>query len=305
MDLSVVVPTYNQAAVLSDCLSALAEQSLRAEQYEVIVVDDASTDGTPAAVQRFAGGPMDLRLTRLETNRGRSAARNAGIRASRGEIVVFLDSDVVVGPEFLKIHLAAHRRHGPSTLTRGPVVSVPSAALASRRRPPRVAASPAYLDTANAAVPKANLMAAGLFDEGFPGYGWEDVDLGQRLKRLGVRRVFCREAVGWHVQPPPDPDDVPGLLEKEHARARSAAYLLRKNASLEVRWLVQWTAFHRALYWLAAGGGRLRADRAVRMAMGMRRAGLDAAAMLIVRAALNHEYLEHLRRDLRGDVVLA
>ena len=305
MELSVVIPTYNQATLLIHCLEALTRQTLPSGGYEVVVVDDGSTDDTPAILARFQDGPMRLRSIRINANRGRSAARNAGIRDARGTIIVFLDSDVIVDPGFLAAHLEAHRGHGLRTLTRGPVVHVTSPERASRARPPRVAASPAFLDAANAGVARTTLLEAGLFDEAFPGYGWEDFDLGQRLKRLGVRRVFCPEAVAWHLQPLPQPGDLNALLRKERERARSGAYFLRKNPTLETRWLVQWTALHRAVYWAMAVGGWLRPERALGVASRMRQSGKEALGHLILRAALNQHYLELLRQELRGDVVLA
>jgi len=305
MDLSVVIPTFNQADLLPHCLEALTRQTLRPAQYEVVAVDDGSTDETPTVLARFQDGRINFRWIRFEANRGRSAARNAGIGEARGSVIVLLDSDILIGADFLATHLGAHHRHGPPTLTRGPVVPVPNAAIAPRVRPPRFAASPAFLDTANAAVARAKLLEAGLFDEAFPGYGWEDFDLGQRLKRLGVRRVFCPAAIAWHVQPPPELGDLAVLLRKERERARSGAYFLRKNPTLETRWLVQWTALHRAVYWVMAVGGGLRPDRALGLASRMRRSGAEAVGHLILRAALNRHYLECLRQELQGDVVPA
>lgn len=305
MELSVVIPTYNQAALLARCLEALSQQTLQPGTYDIVVVDDGSRDETPEVIRQFQNGPIPVRTLRFEANRGRSATRNAGIRAAAGPLIVFLDSDVLVGPNFLATHLHAHRLRGPGILSRGPVVIVAGPELAGRVRPPRFAASPAFLDTANAAVGRSLLLEAGLFDEAFPGYGWEDFDLGQRLKRLGVRRIFCPQAVVWHVQAPPQPNHLPELLRKESERARSAAYFLRKSPRVETRWLIQWTAVHRAVYWLASAGGRLRPDRAAGLAEWLRRAGLEGGAYLLLRAALNQHYVKCLQGELRSNAVLA
>lgn len=295
MELSVVVPTYNQAALLRECLTRLLAQSLAPEAYEVIVVDDGSPDDTPEVVR--AAGPR-VRHIRFQTNRGRSAARNAGIEQARSPVIVFIDSDVMVRPSFLRAHLAMHRRHGPRTLSRGPVVLVPSVDAAAEAGVPRLAASPAYLDTANAGVGKQQLQRAGMFDEQFPGYGWEDFELGMRLRHLGVRRVFSREAAAFHVQPSPDPDDVEALLRKEEARARSAAYFYRKAPGLRTRLLIQSTALHRAVYWAMAAGGALSARGAARLARGLERRGMPGLAQVALRSGLNRHYLIHLGREL-------
>ncbi|WP_254768927.1 glycosyltransferase family A protein [Salinilacihabitans rarus] len=95
---SVVVPTYNRAAVLPRAIDSVLEQTFR--DFELVVVDDGSTDETDAVVDDYA----DDRVTLLshETNRGPSAARNSGIDAAEGEFVSFLDSDDELKPTFLE-----------------------------------------------------------------------------------------------------------------------------------------------------------------------------------------------------------
>lgn len=88
---SVIIPTYNRAVLLGQALDSVVTQEGAGEQFdmEVIVVDDGSTDATPEVVRRYSG----VQYIRLETHRGASATRNAGIRASRGIYVSFLDDD--------------------------------------------------------------------------------------------------------------------------------------------------------------------------------------------------------------------
>ncbi|NDJ54417.1 MAG: glycosyltransferase, partial [Chloroflexi bacterium] len=87
---SMVVAVYNGANTISDCLNTLAQQDYPAERYEVIVVDDGSTDDTAALVAQYP-----VRLIQLGENQGRIQARNAGVRAARHERVVLVDSRVV------------------------------------------------------------------------------------------------------------------------------------------------------------------------------------------------------------------
>jgi GT2 family glycosyltransferase len=291
MDLSVVIPTYNQADLLKESLRSLVDQSLLTDAYEIIVVDDGSTDHTATVLREF--GPP-VRVVRLPTNRGRSAARNAGIREASAPLIVLIDSDIVVRRDFLASHLAAHRREGPGMLSRGPVVDVDTTAQARNGPVPRLAPSPAYLTTANAAVEKEALVRAGLFDEAFPGYGWEDFDLGFRLKRLGIRRVFCKEAVAFHVEPQDRAQDVAALLRKEEARARSGVYFCRKRARFETRLLVQATPVHRFLYWLQTGGGMVTPNKVATVRSALRRIGWDRLAHLVLRGVLNRHYLQTL-----------
>src|SRR3990172_9225377 len=129
---SVVIPAYNQAATLRRTPDTLGQQRLAPHLYEVIVVDDGSTDETAAVVHRRSAEDQRIHLLQHERNRGRSAARNTGVRAARGGIVVLIDSDIVVRPDFLEHHLDAHRRSDRAVLCRGPVVDIPDGRLPDR-----------------------------------------------------------------------------------------------------------------------------------------------------------------------------
>jgi glycosyltransferase involved in cell wall biosynthesis len=300
-DVSVVVPTYNQSALLAECLRSLANQTLAGDRYEIVVVDDGSTDATPDVI-RQAGARV--RGVRLATNRGRSAARNAGVEQARADLIVFTDSDVVVRPDFLAWHVQTHQRHRTEIVSRGPVILVPDVTSASRARIPRVAASPAYLDTANAGLKRATLRKAGMFDEHFPGYGWEDFELGMRLKRLGIQRVFSARAAAFHIQPPLNGNALGELLRKEEARARSAVYFYRKVPGLETRLLIQATPLHRGLYWLLSAGGLLTPANVPRLSNRLRKSGLASLAFLALRGVLNRHYIQSLRGEFRRNAAL-
>lgn len=302
--LSVVVPAFNRAGLVRACLAALRRQTLPPDRYEVVVVDDASTDETPQVVSRLADGER-VRLVRQPENRGRAAARNRGVREARAPLVVFVDSDVLVRPDFLAHHLDAHTRAGRPVLVRGPVAVIPEIPPGAGNGwlplPPRLLApSPAYLDTANASLPREELLAAGLFDEGFRAYGWEDVDLGFRLQRRGLPRVFRREAVAYHVQPAPTPQRFAEMARKEEERAASALRLLRKYPGWRTRFLVQQTPLHRLAYFLLAGGGVLNAATAPAVAARLRGLSLTTLEHLVLRAALNRHYLAALDRPARA-----
>ena len=101
---SVIIPTYNRGSALEVCLSAVT--ALDDSDYEVIVVDDGSTDGTEERVRtRFPG----VRFFRLEENQGPAAARNRGLREAAGGILAFTDDDCVPPRDWLRRHLAHHR----------------------------------------------------------------------------------------------------------------------------------------------------------------------------------------------------
>jgi glycosyltransferase involved in cell wall biosynthesis len=295
MQLSVVIPTYNQAGLLRHCLQSMVGQTLSPATFEIIVVDDGSTDRTREVIEEFRPRVAPLHLS---TNRGRSAARNAGVDLARAPVVVFTDSDVAVRPDFLHWHLDTHRAHGPGVLCRGPVVLVHRLDDDLTRPLPSVLGSPAFLDTANASLEKSALLETGGFDESFPGYGWEDFELGMRLKRSGIRRIFRPEAVAFHIQPEIEQDTLDILLRKEAERARSAAHFLQKHPLAETRLLIQATPAHRALYWLLAAGGMLTPSTALHVAHRLQRWRLRGVAHVILRMALNWRYAEFLKSEL-------
>ena len=102
MDISVVIAAHNQCDRLRLVLSGLAVQSFSEGQFEVIVVDDGSTDGTGDFLRNYEQIPM--KVIPLNTNVGRCRARNIGIAEARGDLVAFLDGDALPGPDWLAQH---------------------------------------------------------------------------------------------------------------------------------------------------------------------------------------------------------
>jgi glycosyltransferase involved in cell wall biosynthesis len=99
-EVSVLVPTFNQERYLGRCLRSLMAQSLERDRFEIIVIDDGSTDGTALVVQSFI---EEVRLLRFDQNRGLPAALNAGLEAASGEFSIRVDSDDYVNADFLKV----------------------------------------------------------------------------------------------------------------------------------------------------------------------------------------------------------
>jgi GT2 family glycosyltransferase len=227
--LSVVIATRNRAEVLARALDSLAEQR-DAPPFEVIVVDNGSTDATAANVNARANGPAAPRyLYVTEPNRG--LARNAGIAAAQGELIVFVDDDVWLPPNFLAAHAAAHANPGEWAVS-GPILNV--ASYDERPKPSFLNYSNAFLCTCNVSVPRAALQAVGGFDARFNLYGWEDTELGLRLRRSGVRRAFAWGGYLYHVKPP-EIESLDTLAQKARERALMAVRLLEKDAGLRTR----------------------------------------------------------------------
>src|SRR5947207_2978022 len=107
-DLSVIIPTHNRAALLSECLRALEAQSAPRDAFEVLVLDDGSTDETRRMLE---GRPFDLRLrSYFRPHGGANAARNHGAAAAAGRLLLFLGDDMLAAPDLVAAHLGAHAR---------------------------------------------------------------------------------------------------------------------------------------------------------------------------------------------------
>ncbi|MDR7434014.1 MAG: glycosyltransferase [Armatimonadota bacterium] len=298
-ELSVIVPAYNRARIIRHCLKALCHQTLEKDRYEVVVVDDASTDETPVVVGAFASsGPCKIRYLRRGERGGPGAARNTGILQAQGWLVVFVDSDVIVTPGFLEEHLRLHEENG--IVGRGPVILVPTLDGQFPRRARLIDLSTNFLDTANASVRKDHLLQAGLFDEGFSFYGWEDLDLGMRLHRLGLRKRTSRRAIAYHLQPPLTAQRMPELIAKEQERARNAVRFYRKYPCFLSRVTIQRTLLHRAIAWALSGGGTLTPDTALPVLEALERRGWKTLHFLVMRGVLNRVYLEALEEAWRS-----
>ena len=227
--LSVVIATRNRADFLARALDSLAAQR-DAPAFETIVADNGSSDATAEIVAARANGACVVRRVFVaEPNRG--AARNAGIEAAEGETVVFVDDDVWLPVGFLAAHARAHRLSAPLAVS-GPILNVPS--YETRPRPSLLNYSNAFLCTCNVSIQRAALLAVNGFDTRFDLYGWEDTELGLRLRRSGVRRAFAWEAYLYHIKPPHS-ETLETLANKAAERAQMAARLLEKDRSLRIK----------------------------------------------------------------------
>jgi glycosyltransferase involved in cell wall biosynthesis len=238
LDVSVVVPTYNKLPLVLQTLDGLERQEVPPDSFEVVVVDDASSDGTSEALQNLKR-PYGLNVLRHERNRGRAVARNSAIRAAKGRIVVFLDDDMETSPRFLTSHIAAHRQNHKLVVI-GNVKTHPRAngSAVSRYLDTRGAQKIRtrsdlpfrYFSTNNSSVAKEHLEAVGLFDEEFSTYGFEDVEIAARLSRdRGLRFVFSEEASTLHLHKHTLEDF---LRKKVLAGESSLKLLLRKHPDL-------------------------------------------------------------------------
>ena len=238
--ITVVIPTYNRVDTLQHVIPSLLRQDVRADRYEIVVADSNSDDGTAQYLASVS--TQHARVRHLPgAYTGRAMARNAGIAAARGAIVMFTDADIIAAPDLLARHLARHDERDDIAVV-GLELQVASLAeyerlraFPSERRPlhpdSRRRLSWLYFLTGNASVRKRDLDRVGRFDESFTGYGHEDLELGYRLERAGVAIVYEPRAVDYHWHPVPYAEQ----KEKMALAGRSTVRFFRKHRSFAVR----------------------------------------------------------------------
>jgi glycosyltransferase involved in cell wall biosynthesis len=270
---SVVIPTYNRQPILEKCLAALARQQLRADSpvtgYEVVVVDDGSTDGTLAWLEENKYQLPHVRWHSLsdgqllaQSHAGPAAARNLGVKEAAGDTIVFIDSDLVVTENFLQAHadrlLQGQKKIGSDRLfTYGRVINTCNFENPTSEPYKITDFSAAYFATGNVAIPRKWLEQAGLFDTTFTLYGWEDLELGVRLKQLGLQLIKCPDAVGYHWHSAFTLEQIPNLIDKEIQRGRMGVLFYQKHPIWKVKMAIQMTWIHRLLWGILSLGGNL------------------------------------------------
>jgi glycosyltransferase involved in cell wall biosynthesis len=212
--LSVVVPTYNRAEILRDTLRHLAEQELDPASYEVVVIDDGSTDHTRAVVEEWVSrAPFRLRY-QYQTNHGPGHAYNRGMEAAEAPILLLTGDDMFMASQALKAHLAMHRVHpeqevavfGPAALSPTLDQSVflrkfdrtKSNAFAGLRELPYY-----RFWACNISAKREFVLRYGAFPEEIGRGGriaHQDVELGYQLSLAGLRILYSPDAIAYHHQ---------------------------------------------------------------------------------------------------------
>lgn len=211
--LSVVIPTHKRAAIVSACLEHLDRQSI-ADRIEAIVVSDGHD---PATVEAVTARAWNIPVTFREIPKAQQgAARNAGMKEAKGDVILFLGDDILLAPGACEAHLAAHAAHGNvAVLGRidwDPTVGITPvmrwldttgwqfgfrmlAPYAGQRVPEDVQHTFTYASNLSL---KTNVARATPFPEGVTEYGWEDVVFGMELKKKQIGLVYEPAAHALH-----------------------------------------------------------------------------------------------------------
>ncbi len=290
--------TYNRAHLLGRVLDACFEQTVDPGAYEVVLVDDGSRDGTREVIEAARARATCAFTVVSQENAGLARARNAGIARARGERIIFIDDDVLPIPRFVAEHLRAHART-PENVVSGAVINTESF-----ERLPTPTWTPAnysgnFFWTSNVSVPLATLRAVGAFVESFREYGWEDIELGLRLRAAGVRGSFARYAVAFHYKPRPRAENVPGMVRQARAQARTAVQLRELHDTWRVVLATGDDPVRKGFHRLARRTGRIeRLERAIARLPADR--ALSGRESRRARALARERYFEELDRAARA-----
>lgn len=209
--LSIIIPTYNRAEKLDRALQHLYDQELAHESFEVIVVDDGSMDHTDSVLSEWKKKWPQLSALH-QSNSGQATARNRGIKAARGQILLLGQDDIYASPGFLKAHVEFHKSHPQENqavlgLTEWwPEAPVTPFMQWLTHGGPQFAyhllqagqtVSYWFFYTSNISL-KTQLLKDHPFDESFSSYGWEDIELGYRLMKQGLTLHYQPQALAWH-----------------------------------------------------------------------------------------------------------
>ena len=251
---SVIVPTYNRKATLLKCLRALEQQTILPQEFEVIVVDDGSTDGTGEmlASERFS---IDVKYVR-QANQGPGAARNRGVRESEGELVLFIGDDIIADERLLESHLLGHAgRKDASSAVLGHIDWPPDL---SRSAVMDFVCGESTLQFAYAFIPQlkkldyrffytsnislkrrflADAMADGVkFDPCFSHAAFEDSELAMRLEQRGLEIHYRADARAYHDHWM----DLESFSRREYLAGKMAVVFYRKHPQIDELLAVRW-----------------------------------------------------------------
>jgi len=202
---SIVIPTYNRKETLQQTLKALFNQSYPKDKYEIIVVDDGSTDGTEEMIDELINkSPCKLKYLH-QKNQGPAVARNNSIKSSEGKIILFTDDDCVPEIDWISKHVKWYEKDiigvGGLLISKNETLldKMDYYRYKEQYVDRKLVYNPILLGTANCSYKREILAEVGGFDESFPFPGGEDGDLATRILRFG-KTVVDPNIIVYHLR---------------------------------------------------------------------------------------------------------
>ncbi len=232
--ISIIIPTYNSRSSLEKLLGSLCRQTYPMDKSEVIVVDDGSLDNTSEMVKReIDKAPFVLKYF-FQENKGPAAARNLGIKNSKGDVVVFTDSDCIVSEKWLA-ELVKGYDDEQVAATGGSILALPVNSLVSRYcayigmngRPEIKNGIVSYVITGNASFRKDILVLIRGFDERFYFPGGEDPDICRRIITKGYNLIYNPDAIVFN----PHKKNIKELMKTYFNYGKGQSFLALKEGS--------------------------------------------------------------------------
>ncbi len=242
IDISVVMGSFNQAGALARVLAGYAAQDATCS-FEVIIVDSFSTDTTAKMMAAYTTQRHPLRFIQRDNPAGKGEARNEGVRLAKGSIIIISDADMIPDPRFVQAHFDAHRASTEPTCFEGKAYNLQTyvwpisdtkglATQIPAKYKPNAALNWYYFLTGNISFPKSLFDAEGGFCLDFKQYGWEDLELGYRLKKRGVPLRYLTTAINFHYHIISNND----RIKRKYAMGQSARIFIEHHP--ELRWFL-------------------------------------------------------------------
>lgn len=211
--ISVIIPTFNRIDVLKLCLNSILTQSVSSQNYEVIIVDDCSKDNTEEVCNRYVSEYHNVVYIRNQFNQGSATTRNNGIKISKGELLIFLDNDLIVNNDYIEQHIKIHRSYNfekiaivsnityePEFLKQsnfGQYIQSRAIGYRSQRNMKGVDINDLagnFFAGGGSSCQKKYVIQNGMFNQTLKKYGLEDELFGYHFKKNGGKIIYQNDA---------------------------------------------------------------------------------------------------------------
>src|ERR1700739_1391738 len=262
IDISVIIPNYNYEKYIQECISSVLDSDFSHSRFEIVFVDDASTDKSVSIVNKIKKTTdIQIKLIKHRTNSGLAKARNTGIKNASGKYLFFLDSDNFINRNCLSKHYAFLKKNKDCSACYAPIQRFDNETkellniFSNKPYDYNLLVHRNYID-AMAMIRKADILEIGLYDEHMPCSGWEDYELWLRMGINNKKISFIEEEPLTHYRvhtssminsiASTDIDNLTRYIEVKYNSGRTSE---NKNAELNISSIPILTELLLQLYW--------------------------------------------------------